>query len=91
MTELQTIAFRRTYHATQEEYTRFRKAGYLAIADKIVDSLADMEDIWISHNLPIESLIYVDPYEQLVQEIEELPPDTYTDYMEFIAHDMVCS
>ena len=84
MTELEKIVFCRTYRDAEITHRRLTKIGYYSTAEAVADFMCDMEDTWIEHGYNIGDLIYDNPYEQLAEEINELPPSTYNDFITYL-------
>lgn len=83
MTELEKIVLYRTYKQAEKTHRALTKAGYYSLAETVADFMCDIENKWILNGYDLQDLIYTDPYEQIVEEIDSLPPSTYNDFIAY--------
>lgn len=81
MTELEKIVLYRTYKQAEKTHRKLTKAGYHSMAEVVADLMCDIEDKWISNNFDLQELIFNDPYELIVEELDSLPVSTYNDFV----------
>lgn len=82
---LTAISIQRLYRQTEQEYHNMKAHGYTSIANELVDTLANLEDIYASIGYDVNDLALTDSYEQLANELDSLPKATYNDYMDYYA------
>lgn len=84
MTELEKIVLYRTYKQSEITHRKLTKAGYYSAAEIVADFMCNLENTWISNNFDLEELLFTDPYEQIAEEINELPTSTYNDFVAYL-------
>lgn len=83
MTKLEQIVLYRTYKDAEKTHRALTKAGYYSMAERIADLMCDIEDTWILNGFDISDLIFEDPYELMIQDLESLPVSTYNDFITY--------
>ena len=81
MTELEKIVLYRSYKQAEITHRKLTKAGYYSTAEVVADFMCDIEDKWTSNNFDLQELLFTDPYELIVEELNSLPSSTYNDFV----------
>ena len=81
MTALEKIILYRNYKQAEKTHKRLTDKGYYSLAKTVADLMCDMEDKWTANGFDISDLIFEDPYELMIQDLESLPTSTYNDFV----------